>query len=281
MQKYSLVGANRETGQKVKGTLRARSEDDARRIASDKGIMVESLQLLAEDPSPATPPAKLQPQTQTLPAPALPRPTPVAKVVRTPYQPFVGEGQDGAIVAKLYSQVESVLTREEELLVLVVQKKPVVNVSPDALAATSRRVIIYRAKMLGRMTMDDFLWKNLSDVRISESFLGATLSFDVVGGARVSLDYLPKQQARMFYQHAQQQEESAALTQREHQLEESRAAAGGVTLNNLTQTGPSGHGNPAVTGPMDRLRELKQMLDGDLISQEEYESKKAQILSDF
>lgn len=295
MPKFIISGAFRETGKPVKAVVEATDAEDATRRANRKGILVESV-------SPAVDATAIVPsnpwnqagfsEAETVDATAIvplnpvrvkgvvafvtPPPTP------KPWLEFVGEGQDPSVVERRYAQVQTVMTEDESLAVLVVQKKPVLNVSPDAIAATNRRVILYRTKILGRMTMDDFVWSKLSDAKLSEGILGATLSFTVINVGRVQMDYLPKKQSRALYRFAQQQEEAMVLTRRQWALEESRAAAGGVMVSNLiqplVQTGVAGTTQGAEGDPTARIRSLKSLRDAGLIDQFEFDAKKAEIL---
>jgi hypothetical protein len=279
MPRYIIHGAFRDSGKPIKAVVDAADADAASALANRKGILVETTTLEA----PATEIVVKRTEVATRPPPV---PVTMQSAAPKPWMVYVGEGQDAHVVERLYKQVMGVMTPQEDLAVLVVQKKPLVNLSPDALAATTRRAILYRTKLLGGMVMDDFLWSRLSDAKIAEGMLGATVSFSVVGLGFVSMDHLPKAQARAFYRFAQQQEEGAMVSRRQFALEEARAAAGGVTVNNLTQPFMSTPSQPppvpsplaAENDPVSRIRSLKSLLDSGLIEQSEFDAKKAEIL---
>ena len=197
--------------------------------------------------------------------------------------PFLNEAQDPGAVAQAYEKVQQVLTRGEELLYIAVQKKPVVNLMPDCAVLTSRRFIVYHAKLLGRATFDDYIWRDLFDVRLTEGIMGATLAMKTVRGTQISIDYLPKLQARKLYRFAQEMEEKALEERRAREMEERRAAAGGIVVNSggLASAAPlpPAPGATSADDPVQKLRQLKEMLDTGMISPDEFAAKKADILA--
>ena len=98
-------------------------------------------------------------------------------------------------------------------------------------------------------------------------------------GTRVSVDYLPKAQARKLYSFAQEMEEHMLEARRVRELEEARASAGGITMQAPTGLPPSAHTSLPADDPTARLTKLKALLDADLI--EQADSKKAEILADL
>jgi len=110
-------------------------------------------------------------------------------------------------------------------------------------------------------------------------FLGATFSATVTNGQLISIDYLPKAQARMLYRYAQEQEEQAFEDRRTRSMEESRAAAGGVVVQNAYVPPTAAVTSSPAEDPLAALQKLKTMLDAGLISPEEFAAKKAEILS--
>lgn len=191
---------------------------------------------------------------------------------------FLNEEQDPSVVQQVFTKVTQILTREEEILYIAVQNKPVVNIAPDCVVLTNRRFIIYRPRMLGRVTFEDYIWRDLRDAQLKEGVMGATLALHTVKGKRISLDYLPKAQARRLYAVAQEMEEKVREERRVRHMEEQRAAAGGVVIHGgVPQAQGAGFG--AQDGPVQKLKQLKEMTDAGLITEAEYEAKKAEILS--
>jgi hypothetical protein len=199
----------------------------------------------------------------------------VDQSVNTALDWLCDDGQDKTKVAVIVEKVQQILMDDEEIEYLAIQSKPLVNMFPDAAVLTNHRFIVYRVKMLGRIDFEDYIWRELRDAKLSENIIGSTISFNV-GGATFSLDYLPKVQARKIYRIAQKRELDALEERRNRKMEEDRARAGGVTVQTAINATPAAQPLP---DPVARLGQLKQMLDAGLISQEEFDKKKADILS--
>jgi hypothetical protein len=160
-----------------------------------------------------------------------------------------------------------------------VQQKPVLNWFPDCVVLTNERFILYRPKILGRVDFEDYRWLFLSDCQLTENVIGSTLSFAVNGGARVVLDYLPKDQARKLYRFSQEHEQKAYEERRQRRMEEARAAAGGVTVQtNVGVAGTPSGPSVSAADPVASLRQLKEVHDAGIITAAEFEAKKAEIL---
>jgi hypothetical protein len=190
---------------------------------------------------------------------------------------FLNEEQDPKAVEKLLEKVNGLLTSGEQVEYIAVQKKPALNLSPDCIALTNKRIIFCRPRNLGlSMDFQDYAWKEILDCHMKEGIMGATFSMKTINGTMNMLDYLPKAQARKLYQFAQQKEEEMIIHRREHDLENKRAiAGGGITLN----TGIPVQHIEQKEDPFEVLQKLKKLLDGDLISQTEFDTKKVEILS--
>lgn len=222
---------------------------------------------------------------ETVP-PALPK-TGVAAKVESKIERFdaavsklVSEDQDPAVVDKIMKKAKELLTRGEEIEYVGVQKKPVVTIAPDAVLLTNKRFMIVRFKMMG-MTFDDHLWREVANVHMSEQMLSATITCQIVGGKQISIDSIPKKQARKIYAYAQEIEERMHEERRDRDLEQRRAAAGGVVIHSPSQAPvqQSQAQSPPADDPMEVLGKLKRMLDAGLIDQSEFDAKKADILS--
>lgn len=192
---------------------------------------------------------------------------------------FLKDQQPALTVQQVHPKVQQILTHDEIILYIAVQT-PLVSVSPDCVILTSKRFIIYRPKLLGGVTFHDYIWRDLQDARLEEGARTATLTMKTVGGMPISVGHLPKNQARRVYSYAQDMEERMRDERRIREMEERRAAAGGVVFH-AGATVPSTQASQPLPqeDPVQKLTQLKQMLDADLISQDEYDAKKAEILS--
>ena len=192
---------------------------------------------------------------------------------------FLNENQEPKAVEKVVSKLSGLLMNGEELEYVAVQKKPAVNLSPDAIALTNKRILFFRPKNLGfSMEFEDYLWKDIRDCHLKEGILGAEFSVRTTMGKESKIDYLPKSQARRLYKSAQEQEEKQLEYRRQLELEEKRASAGNISLSTSTPSNfgsqPAGH----TDDPLASLQKLKALLDNHLISQSEFDSTKAEIM---
>ncbi|MCQ9634465.1 PH domain-containing protein [Chryseobacterium sp. WG23] len=201
---------------------------------------------------------------------------------------FLNEEQDPQAVEKLLGRINSLLTLQEAVEYIAVQKKPVINLSPDCIALTNRRIIFCRPKTFGlSMDFQDYSWVDVADCHIKEGIVGSTFIMRTTSNYTNTMDYLPKNQARKLYQFAQEVEERMRGLRREKNLETLRASAGGVTVNNAT---------PIITpspqfqqekktllieneDPFALLQKLKDLKENGIISPEEFEIKKNEILA--
>ncbi|HEU4928806.1 MAG TPA: PH domain-containing protein [Candidatus Krumholzibacteria bacterium] len=190
---------------------------------------------------------------------------------------LTNEEQDPAIVQTVLEGVQQIMTSGENVLYVAVQKGPLAKISPDCAVLTNRRFIVYRPKLLGRVTFEDHGWRDLHDAKLQENILGATFTLTTVSGQALTIEHLPKAQARRLYAFAQEMEEQVREERRARDLEEKRAAAGGVFVASPHAGTP---GSPAeASDPVQRLRTLKEMFQAGLISASEYETKRAEIIS--
>ncbi|SEM35574.1 Short C-terminal domain-containing protein [Pseudoxanthomonas sp. GM95] len=194
-----------------------------------------------------------------------------------PIAELLSDEQDEAAVTKLLPKIQQLLSADETVDYIAVQKKLVVNISPDAIVLTSRRLIIVRPRLMG-MDFQDFPWREVADVHMSEQMVGATIVCKTVDGQAIQVDSLPKRQARRVYAYAQGVEEQAYEKRRQVELEKLRASAGGVVLHAPAPGTPPAPAASAADDPMQVLGKLKQLLDAGLISQGEYDAKKAEVL---
>lgn len=190
---------------------------------------------------------------------------------------LTAEDQDSEKTTVIFDRVQQILTTNESILYIAIQAKPIANWFPDAVVLSSRRFIIYRPKMLGRVEFEDSLWRELKDCQMKEDMIGATVTFEVTDGRRFMIDYLPKKQARQLYRISQEQEEAAHEERRNRTMEEGRAHASNIVVQNAVQPSSPNAGVASVD-PVARLTQLKQMLDAGLISTDEYDAKKSAIL---
>lgn len=201
---------------------------------------------------------------------------------------FLNEEQNPQAVEKLLGRINSLLTSQETVEYIAVQKKPILNFSPECIALTNRRIIFCRPRNFGlSMDFQDYSWVDVADCHIKEGIVGSTFMMKTTKDFTNMVDYLPKNQARKLYQFAQEVEERMRGVRREKSLETLRASAGGVTVNNATPiiTQPQQfqqESKPLLIeneDPFALLQKLKDLKENEIISSEEFEAKKNEILS--
>lgn len=188
---------------------------------------------------------------------------------------------------KALEHLNSVLVTGETIEAWAIQRRLFALISRRILiAATSGRFIKIKRGLLGGFDMTDFRWQDLGDAKIKVGIFGADIFMKIYGSADLAISkdsnqilVLPgfrKEQAEKIYRLAQAQDQSWREKRRIRELEEMRAKSGGVTI------GTNGGNQPAGNVSQDaaaKLQQAKQMLDNKLITDSEFESIKARIIS--
>ena len=208
---------------------------------------------------------------------------------------FLRDEQDPKAVEKVYSRLVDLLTTGEEIIYIAVQKKPIVNLFPDCIAITNKRLLFFTPANLGlSIKFVDFVWKDIIDVYTKEEIIGAVFSAKTTIGTEMGVDYLPKVQARKLYQYAQERKEAEREARRLRELEEKRAESGALNIDHAAQAAyqppvqqpvaPQAPTPPPPPAPImqeepkkdeltEKLKRLKTLFESGLISQEEYNQK--------
>lgn len=205
---------------------------------------------------------------------------------------FLSDEQDPKAVEKVIGKLNDLLTNGEELLYLAVQKKPAVNLLPDSIAISNKRIFYCEPGNLGlTMNFKDISWKSIKEVSFKEEFFGSKFICVPQHGENIVTEFIPKVQARKLHQAANQQLEAYKELLHQQKLEENRAMASPISVSAQPvadiPTFEAQIPEPiqiaeVVEEPEDettlKLRKLKTLYDKHLITQEEYEAKKANIL---
>jgi hypothetical protein len=186
--------------------------------------------------------------------------------------------------------LQGLLTSGETLEAWAVQRRLyALKARRVLIAATSGRFIFLKRRLFGGYESADIRWQDLRETRISAGIIAADLtlvaqaSADLNIGAEVNRVWtfagLRKDQAQAIYRICQQHDQVWREKRRVRELEELRAKSGGVQING----GPSAYGGTDAAGaesePVRRLRQAREMLEAKLISDSEFESIKAKIVS--
>lgn len=191
---------------------------------------------------------------------------------------YINDNQDEKDIEKILDKLNGILMSGEDLIYIAVQKKPAINISPDYVAITDKRIIFCRPKNLGlSMEFQDFIWRDLKDCNLKENMLGATITVKTIHNLTSEIDYLPKTQARKIYSYCQEQEEIQNEIRRQREIEVIKASAGRINLGS-EQEKPTEE-KPIQEDPVETLSKLKKLMDNFLITRDEYETKKQEVLS--
>ncbi len=152
------------------------------------------------------------------------------------------------------------------------------------IAATSGRFISLNRHLLGGYDSADIRWQDLKEIRIRAGIITAELTLVAQSSSDLSVastvdrvwtfQGFPKDQAQALYRICQQQDQVWREKRRVRELEELRAKSGGMQFAVAPGIDPG-----AGSESMRRLRQAREMLDAKLISDAEFESIKAKIIS--
>ena len=122
------------------------------------------------------------------------------------FKKFLNEEQDPKAIEKIAAKLSDLLMKHEEIGYIAVQKKPAITVLPDSIVMTNKRIIICQPKNLGlSMDFSDYTWDQIEGTFVKENILGSEFSFSTKTDLSVSIDYIPKIQARKIFTYAKEQ----------------------------------------------------------------------------
>ncbi len=176
---------------------------------------------------------------------------------------YINDGQDPKVVEKLLLKLQDMLASDEHVHYIAVQKMPAVTLFPDSMALTDRRVFVCRSTKLGLATdFEIFPLTAIADISFKEGILGSKLLLAPADGDLVEMGHIPKPQARKLYQLGSEAlEQQRVLEKRASEAPQRMIEA--ESEDDLTL----------------KLKKLKSLFERQLISQEEYENKKSELLS--
>ena len=219
---------------------------------------------------------------------------------------FLNEEQDPKAIEKITSKLNDLLMKNEEIGYIAVQKKPAITVFPDSIVVTNKRIIICQPKNMGlSMNFTDFTWDEVEGTFMKENILGSEFSFSTKTQIQVSIDYIPKIQARKISTYAKEQLDllknpvvaEEANIQVPEFIQEDVEEVETEEVVNYAEIMPavSNYAEPIVENTTSsteklsneltqdelfaKLQNYKKLLDNGLILQGEYDAYKKEILS--
>jgi hypothetical protein len=198
-----------------------------------------------------------------------------------------GSSEDLHVIKSL-DYLKSVLVSGETLDAWAVQRRLFAFSHRRILiAATSGRFIVIKRGVFGGFDMTDFRWQDLDEIKLKVGIFGADIFLKKFGSsdlamAKSSVQVLQltgfrKEQLQAVYRLAQAQDQSWREKRRIRELEELRAKSGGLNMSS-NYSGLSSAAN-SHDDSLSRLQKAKEMLENKLITDSEYESIKARIIS--
>lgn len=195
---------------------------------------------------------------------------------------------EGANVTKAYEYLKSVLVTDETIDAWAVQRRLFALTHRRILiAVTSGRFIVIARGLIGGFDMTEFRWQDLGDIKLKVGIFGADiflkqfdstdLAMNKYSATILSYTGLRKAETQNIYRLAQAQDQSWREKRRIRELEELRAKSGGINIGN-SQTGMNHTGNISEES-LSRIEKAKEMLEDKLITDSEFESIKAKIIS--
>lgn len=232
---------------------------------------------------------------------------------------FLQDGQDPKVVEKIHDKIIDMLTAGEFIQYISLQKKPAVTLLPDSITVSNKRIFLCEFTKLGLATnFEIFSWSDIKDIAFKEEIFGSKVTVIPQAGENLTIDYIPKVQARKLYQLIKEALETAkapaakplADPVSEKPKPEPTVAVVRPQSNEANAPKPVDNADPAVpkidvnevkppatsipsfiqeeTAPKpaeeddeltQKLKKLKTLYDRQLITQAEYETKKTELLS--
>ncbi|MDG2431054.1 PH domain-containing protein [Flavobacterium sp.] len=221
---------------------------------------------------------------------------------------FLNEEQDPKAIEKITSKLNDLMMKNEEIGYIGVQKKPAITVFPDSIVLTNKRIIICQPRNLG-LSMDfiDYTWDQIEATFVKENILGSEFSFSTKTDMTVSIDYIPKTQARKISTYAKEQLDilkhganQAAASKPIAAVEDDVEEIETEEVVNFAEIMPAttdfntqmeddttsleaikaeGFSSMSQDELFEKLQNYKKLLDNGLILQGEYDAYKKEILS--
>ncbi len=205
---------------------------------------------------------------------------------------FLNEEQDPKAIEKVMSKLSDLLMKNEEIGYIAVQKKPAITVLPDSIVVTNKRIIICQPKNLGlSMNFTDYSWDEIESTFVKEGILGSDFSFVTKTEISVTIEYIPKVQARKMYAFAKEQIDlmkgganSSSVVEAVEIEEVSSFAeiipAQAPSFSEFSVMDTDKPLNELSSDELfEKLQNYKKLLDNGLILQGEYDALKKEILS--
>lgn len=207
---------------------------------------------------------------------------------------YISDEQDPKTAEKVIAKLRDMLTPGEIIVYLGIQKKPAVTLIPDCIVVTNKRLVFCLPGNLGLTTnFITFSWEEVKQVSFKEEFFGSKFIAVPQQGENIAIDYIPKVQARKLYQFCNEQLDKHKAQAQNRNPDDRKNPANSFSdqeyasyseideehIPFLLKDQQSESASETEDEVTIKLKKLKSLFEKQLITQEEYENKKADILS--
>ncbi|TYR38472.1 hypothetical protein FXV77_04120 [Sphingobacterium phlebotomi] len=214
---------------------------------------------------------------------------------------FIQDGQDAKVAERIHDKIVDMLTAGEYIQYIALQKKPAVTLLPDSITISNKRIFLCEFTKLGLATnFEIFSWTDIKDIAFKEEIFGSKVTVIPFTGENLTIDYIPKVQARKLYQliktalenpSGNKTEEPTPVVPEQKPTEHftlpvqpvvDEPATPPLAEENKDEELITEQSNISVVEDDEltqKLKKLKTLYDRQLITQSEYENKKSELLS--
>src|SRR5690606_11375501 len=205
---------------------------------------------------------------------------------------FIQDGQDAKVAERIHDKIVEMLTAGEYVQYIALQKKPAVTLWPDSITISNKRIFLCEFTKLGLATnFEIFSWNDIKDIAFKEEIFGSKVTVIPSTGENLTIDYIPKVQARKLYQliktalenpTGSKSEEPIPVIPEQKPIDHFTTPAQPVVDKPATPPVTEENKEDVIKEDDEltqKLKRLKTLYDRQLITQSEYENKKSELLS--
>ncbi|RZN50409.1 hypothetical protein EF808_00040 [archaeon] len=175
-----------------------------------------------------------------------------------------------------------------ENVLFCIKKRMKTELKPKFLGVTDRRIIYLDQKVLGRYNIEDIPYEKLKLVHFKSGKLAAEFTLTHEDGHDIRMSWMNKDEVKEAIEAVRDALNNIAVEQvtikkkkglmsEEWQISKPKEMVSRVAPVRPSHTEPEKRSNDA--DPYEQLKKLKELLDADIISQEEYSAKRDALLS--
>ncbi len=170
---------------------------------------------------------------------------------------------------KVPEEVEKTFAEGEKASIVVERSKLKPTLHPEKLIITNKRAIIYEPKLIGHERQDIPL-ESITNIKIKKGFTQSEIKI-YIGSKDVEIEDIPNDDAERAI--------SILKTNTQNLKKPSQKETTSKVETSPKVPSSTASSTAAQGDPVQKLKQLKDMLNSGLITQAEYDSKKAEIIS--